>query len=393
MQIHVPTLYYLMCGVTLLAAGKMAMEWRRSRSRPLLWWSLGNLAVAIATLLTSLRPLGHLNLGIGLSNALMFIGYAVSWHGAAVFTGKRAPWSLVFLGAVVWTAAWNYPPFADDVDLRILLGSAIVAAYSFATAFCFLRARERLVAGTQAGVAFLLHGLVYLVRIGSLPIFSGNVDPLQINNLPLALVMFEGVLFVVVTAYLFLAMSRERGDQLLMAASQIDYLTGVPNRRAFTERARRLVAGGGVTAALIFDLDHFKSINDRHGHALGDEVLKLFCRVAQEQLAPDDVFGRMGGEEFAVILAGHDTDRAQHKGISIIRHFAAEARGIAGQKVGATVSAGLTVITVAGDLDDLLAEADAALYQAKRDGRNRLGIADANDVDPQRASSRNTRRV
>lgn len=374
MHIHVPTLFYLMCGVTLLAAGKMGLEWRRSGSRPLFWWSLGNFAVAIATLLTSLRAFGMPNLTMGISNAVLLLGYALAWHGAAVFTGRRGSWPVVLIGALAWTAAWNYPPFAANVDLRIMLSSICIAAYSFGTAYYLLQTPERFTAATQAGVIFLLHGLIYLVRIGSLPIASGASDPQQMNNLPLALVMFEGVIFVVATAHLFLAMARERGDQLLMAALQVDYLTGVANRRAFTERARRLVAGGG--AALIFDLDHFKSVNDRHGHAVGDEALKLFCKVAQSHLSPPDLFGRLGGEEFAAIVPNDTLDSARRKGNAIIQHFAAEARDIAGRAVGATASAGLSFTTAAVDLDDLLAEADRALYQAKREGRNRLAVAE-----------------
>lgn len=375
MQIHVPTLFYLMCGISLLAAGRMALEWQRQRSRSLLWWSFSYLAVAVAGLLSSLRALGFVTVGIGLSNALLIAGYGMIWHAAAQFTGQRAPVPLLLGGVLVWLTAWTFPGFAGNVDLRILLSSMLVAAYSFGTAICFLSSREGLAAARQAGWAFLLHGTIYLARIATLPIFSSPADPLQTSSLPTVIVMFEAVLFIVVTTYLYLAMTRERSEKLLIAEYQFDYLTGVANRRAFTEQARREIAERGTVAALIFDLDHFKQINDRYGHAVGDEILKLFCRVAQTRLTQADLFGRLGGEEFALLLPADSESGARQKALSIIRDFAVAAQEVAGRPVGATVSAGLAIPPQPLELDALLQEADEALYRAKRAGRNGLAVS------------------
>jgi diguanylate cyclase (GGDEF)-like protein len=124
---------------------------------------------------------------------------------------------------------------------------------------------------------------------------------------------------------------------------------------------------------MMFDLDRFKRINDTHGHATGDAVIRTFCTTVAAALRPNDIFGRLGGEEFAVVLPGSSIEAAHVRAERIRCAFAANGRFIGVRRVDATVSCGLSV-SIKGDqtLTDLLEEADWALYDAKASGRNRV---------------------
>ena len=134
-------------------------------------------------------------------------------------------------------------------------------------------------------------------------------DPSDVDLLTFAI--FEGAFVCMCTAYLFGGLAKDRIAARYRRASLTDPLTGVANRRGFFEAGKRLLKRARFarqpTALIMFDLDRFKSINDRYGHHTGDEVLTAFCRLATSQLRPNDLFGRIGGEEFASLLpdTGH----------------------------------------------------------------------------------------
>jgi diguanylate cyclase (GGDEF)-like protein len=127
---------------------------------------------------------------------------------------------------------------------------------------------------------------------------------------------------------------------------------------------------------LLIDLDHFKSINDRFGHALGDRVLEVFTDAAKHSLHASDLIGRLGGEEFAAIM--HDTtyDDALAVAERLRENFAEATQEVDGRQVGATLSVGMVFCQEAAlDVPELLAQADQALYFAKERGRNRVEVA------------------
>jgi diguanylate cyclase (GGDEF)-like protein len=159
----------------------------------------------------------------------------------------------------------------------------------------------------------------------------------------------------------------------------VDPLTGIANRRSFLQDAadlsKRPVTSCGPSAVMLIDLDHFKSINDRFGHAIGDQVLKIFARTAKGLLRPTDLIGRLGGEEFAAILTNVNRDKALLIAEQIRVDFAEATLDVDGYPVGSTLSIGI-VLHQAGPLDvpELLAQADQALYCAKECGRNRVEL-------------------
>ena len=193
----------------------------------------------------------------------------------------------------------------------------------------------------------------------------------------LSFLALEAIFFAFCLAYLFGGVARERVVLMFKRASMTDPLTGAANRRAFFARGRRLVRRSIIarqpTALMFFDIDHFKEINDSFGHQAGDEVLMTFCRVATSNLRPNDLFARLGGEEFACIVPGSSLNDAAQVAERIRREFHATSIEVGDRRLNATVSIGVTVADGnAADLSELIGEADRALYRAKEGGRNRV---------------------
>jgi diguanylate cyclase (GGDEF)-like protein/PAS domain S-box-containing protein len=163
---------------------------------------------------------------------------------------------------------------------------------------------------------------------------------------------------------------REAEAARLIAAT--DDLTGVASRRAFLAYFDQLLERGDPLAVAIFDIDFFKSINDRYGHAVGDEVLKQVAAIAGRSVRDGDLVGRIGGEEFAVIMPGASIEHAARVG-DRLRQSCAETVHPPG--LSATISVGVSATAGGGTSAALLREADAALYRAKFEGRNCLRIA------------------
>jgi diguanylate cyclase (GGDEF)-like protein len=158
-----------------------------------------------------------------------------------------------------------------------------------------------------------------------------------------------------------------------------DMLTGLPNRRhtlSFLDQAlRRAVQEGAPLAVAIFDIDHFKAINDQHGHAAGDEVIRRVGQRAKASLRDDDMVGRYGGEEFVCILQCRSALSAELVAERVRKAVYADDEGVAAGLPAVTVSIGLAVYAGEVSIEDLLQRADKALYAAKREGRNRLRMA------------------
>jgi diguanylate cyclase (GGDEF)-like protein len=175
-------------------------------------------------------------------------------------------------------------------------------------------------------------------------------------------------------------MLRERGERALRRLAETDDLTGALSRRALLSGADALIATARrqqkPVALLLFDLDHFKEINDHHGHQVGDDVLRAFAGSARELIRGEDLFGRIGGEEFAILLFGVDLISGRMIADRIRNDFAQTHVTLGDRRIEATVSAGVAV-SDDGDVSfaALLAAADSALYAAKRDGRDRVSAS------------------
>lgn len=156
-----------------------------------------------------------------------------------------------------------------------------------------------------------------------------------------------------------------------------DYLTGLANRRFFIERAEvelsRVKRYGGQFSLIMFDIDHFKMINDTHGHSVGDLVLKKIAEICQSILRDIDITGRIGGEEFALLLPHTDPESALDAARRIHAAFSESHVQLQnGKTINFTASFGVVASGKTTTIDELLKLADKALYQAKKTGRNRV---------------------
>ena len=217
--------------------------------------------------------------------------------------------------------------------------------------------------GTVFIVAWV--GVVHAVALAAMPAGVGNVDR-----------WVDVTVSVAVVGAVVRALS-ERSDRLvarLVAEARADTLTGLLNRRGFEERLAAEVARAArertSLAIVTLDLDHFKRVNDEQGHEAGDRALAMVGAVIADHVRGADLAARWGGEEFVVVLPGADAPAA--------RAFAERVRAaVATSGTGLTASAGVAVSEIPPDPQQLLAAADAAMYVAKRAGRDRTVVADA----------------
>ncbi|SDW03509.1 GGDEF domain-containing protein [Marinobacter mobilis] len=171
-----------------------------------------------------------------------------------------------------------------------------------------------------------------------------------------------------------------RAVALAEARANTDELTGLNNRRAFfalgEQATQQALRNGHPLSLIMFDLDHFKQINDSYGHAIGDRVLQNVATKVDSMARDADVLGRIGGEEFAILMYNTDTDESSHLAERLRQAIAASTIEAAGQTLGCTASFGIAAAHGRPiSLEHLLSEADHAMYRAKSRGRNRVETA------------------
>ena len=204
----------------------------------------------------------------------------------------------------------------------------------------------------------------------------------------LALHFASAIVALTIASTLLFALGTELVGRL-EAAGSTDPLTGLLNRRGLETRAsevREAVAGGGSACVVVADIDHFKSVNDRFGHAAGDEIIQAFATLLQAATRDRDLVARTGGEEFVVVLPSLDRVGAQLFAEGVRSAFAAQPRDVLGGE-HVTISLGVAGWRAGEGLHATIEAADEALYAAKRDGRDRVVLAGRAPTRPLRAAA------
>ena len=383
MNLDVNTLFLVTIYVEAILGLLLLFAWVQNTSiHAVAWWGFADLLRAGSIALFGTYGTAPDLISIDLANVLLFTAFALTWTGARVFDHRRPLPILMFAGAALWLVVGRLPSVASSWEMRALLSSSIVTAYTWATAYEFWRGRsEPLVSRWPAIFMLFAHGALYLLRTPFGVMLSASpANNSAYESVWLTVLSFEALLFTISIAFILLAMAKERTEYRHKTAALVDPLTGISNRRAFLQdselQLKRQASDPRPMAVMLLDLDNFKSINDRFGHAVGDRVLQVIAEAAGNCMRRTDLFGRLGGEEFAALLVDAPRDRALTVANEIRRSFSDATLEVDGRLVTATVSIGVVITYDAVlDVSALLAQADHALYRAKDNGRNRVELA------------------
>ena len=362
-----------------LAGAALMVESRRAALHWALYAALS--AVSLVLFVVSVKP------GIeplrALANLCIVVSLVVLQRGVWAFFACPRPWLwhaavLAAAGAATW-----YGLDPANGAWRVAIVSGALSALCLSVGWDMqreARARMELRWGAVLSVPLLLGGLVFGLRAGRAMVSPGTiVAEVTADSALNVSAAFSYLVLALVFQLTLVALVVTRGVVELRRASRYDALTGLLNRRAAQEaledelqRSRRL---GEPFSVLMIDADHFKSINDLHGHAVGDRALQHLGTLLSAQMRDIDRVGRWGGEEFIVLLPGTPLAQAQEVAERLRERTQALPPRWQERAVPLTVSLGVSQWAGPSDeLSALMARADAAMYRAKANGRNRVEV-------------------
>lgn len=360
-----------------------AFAWHHRRHAGWVAWLAAGWAVALAL---ALAPWAAQHRTVqGLQELLLLAWPLLMLVGLRQFHGRTPlPGSIrLDLGVALGTASvllLGAFSAADSGPAALAPAATSVSVHLYAAAVLFCAPANREGSVLRALGAALAVGVLATAALGlwSADAVPGAVDRLAVTGMLAGLACFVVVALGTQRTERQLRDSRRR----LRWLANIDALTQVPNRRHFVELAARALSGHGVpdAALVIFDVDHFKQVNDAHGHAAGDRALRLVARCVQDELRADDVPGRLGGDEFVLLLRHARTQAAMAVADRIVQRLQRLAVGAGLPDL--TLSFGMVDLAAGESLDDALRRADRALYEAKRQGRSRAVAAMGSEDEP-----------
>jgi len=348
-------------------------------------WKRAKLVQGIAYLLGFLRPDFSFPGMAMAANTILLLGAMLEVSAYCTFFGlqrwKRVLYPATVLMLVLFNASRHAGLSAQGVHA---LGTVAIALLSGTiTATLLSRRADASVLQRIIGANNLAFFVLLAVRAGT-AVFPGGEGMLS-AALWQTFSIVAGYVLLIVNGFGFLLLCKESDDRKMTLLATTDSLTGLVNRRAFFERtdgARQLAARLQAPVSLMMlDLDHFKSLNDRHGHAAGDDALCLFAATALGTLRDNDIMGRLGGEEFALVLPGTELEGAMQAAERLRAAVQEAGCGEGGVASAMTVSIGVVAIAPHEHINAALARADHALYAAKSAGRNRIASGEPADAD------------
>lgn len=348
-------------------------------TRSPVWWGVSSLSIGAGLLGAAFRGVIPDVLSIEFANTAMLAGCLLLLFGIRHFAGRELHWfGLGITLLAVWTLL-SLSPGEHGYPTRVLI-VAIVMAFCDAA---IVREAVRLALLEKLRSAWLLVLLfaptvfIYIGRIGLAAFDQVGTTLFPHDAGASAWLAALGVTFIILRGQALLLLAAERNNRMLTSLARRDPLTGAMNRSGVEQwldgQVRGLLHGGARASILLVDIDHFKAVNDTHGHAAGDEILRVFAHAVRGQLRSGDILVRQGGDEFAIILpnvAVREAVRVAERLRGVFKDALAEFRDLPGPP---TLSIGVAEVDLRGrNIDQLLAQADEALYRAKRLGRDRV---------------------
>lgn len=381
MTLDMPTMSLVSLSATTILGLLLCFMWWRERSSALIgWWGVAQLVMASGLAFVSAATFAKTPQLLVLGQATMLLSAAIMWMATREFEGRTLNplWVLVWPAAFVAIVVTGLVP---SFDQRLIVVSTLIGILNLMAAAEFTRQDgERLVSRWPAIMLLAIMGLGYLAWIPLVVTMPVREVGQVFSSTWLPAVVLIALLGRIALAFVVLAIVKERQEIQQRMFALTDPLTGLPNRRALFESVEALseqsrYLKGDPVAVLVFDLDHFKKINDTYGHRLGDQVLQIFAKTLCDELDAGSIVGRLGGEEFAAILPGADLSAATAKAESVRIAFSEIATMIDGFPVAGTVSIGVASYDdIDCDIGTLFHRADGALYAAKQSGRNRVEV-------------------
>ena len=373
------TLLVLSAAMAAASALYLAAEWSSVRERSLLLWSAGFAIIAVGSVLALLRSSGYVLFGIWFPNGLLISAHWLFLAGVAGFTRTRLPrtWWLL---AVVWLAMLFLPdgPWWSKTMLGI---QSLMIAVITLRAGLLLRPHGAALSVGAAQLRFVLlaHGLFYLAKAASTVAPDAFVNLASFRGAVILVSLVEGVMAIMLLAMSMTGTERHRREERIAQIAARDPLTALDNRRALYLRAPELLRQASPAspgALLLIDIDHFKQVNDLHGHDAGDRLLVTLSDLIRGLLPHGAQAARLGGDEFVILLRSVSGAVAQELGQNLRESFAQHARAMFATPEPVSLSIGATLFDQPEtELSHWLKRADEALYASKRKGRDRMELA------------------
>ncbi|MDF2119632.1 GGDEF domain-containing protein [Roseiarcaceae bacterium H3SJ34-1] len=377
-----PTLISYTTVLIALMGGVFTLFWSREKQKaPLFWFVLPFLFGVTGAAITINPAFNPGGLGPRLGVFFILLAYGFAWQAVRALYRRRRLVLPVLLPSLLWLILSS--AFRDKLEPPIptaAMRMALLAAFNGLAAYEFWRhAEEGLPSSKTLFWVFAIYAVLNAARI---PVMT--ITPMPIGLAPTeiwAVIVYNlaSVILALLVTTFMIVLARDRQSARNYSLVLRDALTNVYNRRAYHEHMQAFATNGDHPippyALLVFDIDHFKSINDRFGHQTGDKVIILAAQAAGKTLRKHDKVFRIGGEEFVCLLPDTTMHQAYDAAERLRAAFRELTETVDGKPIGATISIGVAATDGVMTADEIFAHADAALYQAKTLGRNRTVMA------------------
>ncbi|EUB85217.1 GGDEF domain-containing protein [Pseudomonas sp. GM30] len=378
MPLDPPTMLTISIALAAAAALYLAVEWRSIREPSLLFWSAGFATITIGSTLALLRSNGFLLIGIWFANGLLVTAHFLFLLGVARFTQIRLSpaWYLIFVSWLVMLLLPDGPLWSKVM----LAANSLLVAASTLKASLLLRphGKSLSVGAVQLRYVLLGHGIFYVAKAMTVMIPGTLIDLAAFRGEIIQISLVEGAMAIMLIALSMTGTERYRREEQIARLAARDPLTALFNRRALEVRAPRLlreVCAEQPGALLLIDIDNFKLVNDHYGHTAGDRLLVALSEMIRAESPEGGLAARLGGDEFVILLSNAPSEQIVRLGDTLRDQFQRIAIQTFPTAEPVTLSIGATLFNKPpASLAALIEQGDAALYESKRGGRNRLRL-------------------